>query len=306
MGLLKKLIEKLIGLFTEEVEPQVILIPSLGFWINQEMRTLKSSEQEKSETYKSFSLLIEELQDLHNKREQVRSSVNTTEGRLQSLAMQKDEKETELLRTKDSDDYRNVSHILDNEKDMQKKCEDLDDSLFLFLVRLKSSLTELQDFNSNYEMLDVIKTVTSIQEDFASFFNENYYPALLTQIRWVQELLTSGTLLEREGIEHSFQKLFNQLISGDISMQREERIELNASLSNLARQRLQHDIFTKVEDLQYRIDHFSKQEETLFKYKEKVDFDLKDLNNALVKKKELFEQFTRIKLRKAIVLNVSC
>ncbi len=297
MGWLQRFFDRILTSVTQEPMPEIIFLPDLATWVVRKTRTLHASRsldypQEITQTKKVRSCmgLAQELQALDSKRNMKLAQLRVSKERLQNLVLQKDEKEVTLLKSKDTPEYQAISASFEAEKNLLKEREIIDDELFLFLVRIKTSLSELQDFNSNYELLDVVNAVTKVQENFQLFFVDQAYNTLKEQLRWVSLALKSGTLREKIDGQYLFAKLFEEFQSGNFVQKRDTRIGYSQEIRKLGQERMRQDVYSKIEDLKYRIDHFTEQQEALEMHIAQLTTDFDHIATKLEEMKIAFEK----------------
>ena len=189
--------------------------------------------------------------------------------RYQKIKDKREEKNTELLKLEDSENFKvsNERDVLNDNKQLE---EELDDEIFLHLSRLKKSISKIQDFNSSYNLLNLIKEINSLQENIPSILVEKNYSKLLTSLKDVNGSLLIGEISEDQSSLVKFSEVYKNFTSdGVIDLIRKYK-EIK-SFSNPEKQnKIKDQILSKREDLVYRIEHFVKQEE-------KLDLKLKNL-----------------------------
>ena len=135
--------------------------------------------------------------------------------------------------------------------------------------------------------------VTQVQENFPSFFEEETYRELSAKLRSVNDRLNSHELREKDDGQYLFSTLFETFQSGNFVRKREERISCKNELDIHKNLRLRKTIFSNIEDYEYRIEHFTQQEEALEMHCTALSAELEEINVSLQKKKQLFETLAK-------------
>jgi hypothetical protein len=299
------LIEKFFTSSQDDSIPEVVFLSDVHDWIikrvqliqpiSTQVRAADSPNQTllNAKHLRTLITVSEELTSLDSQKQNKKSQLDISQQRLHILSAQKDEKEIALLKLKDSPDFQELSDTFEKEKVLLLKREELDDELFLFLVRIKTALGELQDFNSNYDLLNVMKFVTQVQENFPLFFEDETYNELSVRLRSVNDRLNSHELREKDDGQYLYSTLFETFKSGNFVRKREERISCKNELDIHKNLRLRKTIFSKIEDFQYRIDHFTEQQEALEMHCSTLSTELEEINVSLEKKKQMFETLAK-------------
>jgi len=280
----KDLVKKLNTLHNEMFEIELLL--------NDFALKMKSS---KVENVLELQKTLFELKQVIKREEEFQEKATAQKERLDLVRSQREEKEIDLIKLKDSSDHKqhSQSSLLDEESIMNK-LEKLEDEIFFCLVKMKKSLSELEDFNSDYSLLDQVQEINSYQENFAYIFDPEKYKSLLSQLSQVEESLVSGELSEKEGLEFNFSDLLQEFRIGKLRNILEEHNILRERLKILPTERLKDDYYSRIEDIDYRLKHFQKQEAEVVKELERLHKSLEKCSLLKSRKKGLFENMVKL------------
>lgn len=239
--------------------------------------------------------IILELRETLGRETELNENVASLDGRFEKIKMQKEEKESELLRLKDSPDYEQSRGLLSlDEKGIQQRLEELEDKIFMYLVRLKKCINDLEDYNSDYSLLYLIQEVNNFQENIDSLFDHDNYVSLIRSLEKVEVSLHNKELTEKESCEFSFLTLLQDFRKGDLKLLREEHNIMQEKLRIIPKERLKNDFLAKVEDQEYRLEHYQKQEQELHRELSRNKESLAKAAQMKNRKKFLFENLVKI------------
>ncbi|MBT3298231.1 hypothetical protein HN385_04855 [archaeon] len=245
----------------------------------------------------NLSRSVKEMEEFLIKKDEIKQNIDSKLNNLKKIKQRKEEKETRLISLKDSAEFHQPekSALLDFEK-ISNRVEEIEDEIFLYLSKIKKSLTELEDFNSDYSLIETIKKVTEFQEDITAFFNLRKCEKLVQELDFVRASLEKGKLKKSDGDELDFNTLLIEFKKGKLRHLIEERNILNERLRILPQERLKDDFFAKVEDMNYRLEHFRRKEQALNDSISTLKLSLEKCVNMIDLKKKQFEDIFKNKL----------
>ena len=277
--------------------------------LSQEINSLLSVIDDFSKLIKSDKLdslnklkeIVSNLKDILVSEKEFEQSYNHNLDRLAKIKNQKEEKEINLLKVKDSPRFRQLGDLESNKNDVKTRLDNIEDDMFSALSNLKKSLNILQDFNSDHGLLDTIKVVNSLQENLDEAFNKQSYNALLFRLKDVENKINSGDLLEKED-DYNFLTVLSEFESNEVKMLLEQYCILQEKILLIPKVGLRHEILTKVDDIKYRLEHFNNQEEVLNKKVSEIQERLDEFLDQKIKMKQLFENLVKVSFSKQIEL----
>ncbi len=231
--------------------------------------------------------ISKELDRLLNKEIELKEKETFQTARSRRVKEQIEEKNLELLKIKDSHDYQLLANTKTEEKLMKKRLDELEDEMFVYLTKLKNSLSDLVDFNSNYRLLDIIQRLRSFQENLNFLFDLDKFNHFVHSLTWVESQIKSGNLQEKESSEYGFSRAFYDLHEGSMKQLMDEYEKTRIKLQVLPQKRLESSAQDKVNDASYRLEHFKNQ-------KSMLDGNLRNIEIALAKNKASQEQKKRL------------
>jgi hypothetical protein len=257
----------------------------------------------KVENVLQLQRIILELREVLERENDLKEKVASLGARSDRIKVQKEEKESELLRLKDSPDYEQSRGLLSlDEKGVQQRLEELEDKIFLYLVRLKKCINDLEDYNSDYSLLYLIQEVNNFQEDIDSLFDYDKYALLIRSLEKVEMSIHNKELIEKESCEFSFLTLLQDFRKGDLKLLREEHNIMQEKLRIIPKERLKNDFLARVEDQEYRLEHFQKQEEELQRELSRNQQSLAKAEQMKSRKKFLFENLVKLSFETEVEL----
>lgn len=244
-----------------------------------------------------LSRVVKEIEEYLAKKDEIKQGIDIKLVSLKKIKQRKEEKETRLISLKDSADFHQPekSALLDFDK-INNRVEEIEDEIFLYLSKIKKALTELQDFNSDYSLIETVKKVTEFQENISTFFNLRKCEKLVQELDFVRASLDKGTLRKSEKTEIDFNGLLVEFKRGKLRHLIEERNILNERIRILPQERLKDDFFAKVEDMNYRLEHFRRKEQSLNDSVSTLKLSLEKCINMIDLKKKNFEDVFKNKL----------
>ncbi len=229
--------------------------------------TLKSMKsillQSRQGRYGNLLESAEVISQITTQREEIHGEIEKINKRIVAATEQRKKIEDELHTIEQSRTFQEINDLQSQEKEMAKQLEKIEDKLFLFFSRLKNSLSDLADLNSDYELLEIITEIESLQEDPLRYFRENVEEKLLPLLNWILAKLASEDLQTPDEEQHPFEPLYQELVSSDMKTLEEQFQMLSEEKKSLPRRKMQHPMYANAQNLRYKRDHYRSQEEKL-------------------------------------------
>jgi len=260
--------------------------------INDFSMKMKSS---KVENVLELQKIVHEIKEIMRRENELYDKLDSHKEKLNLVVSQKEEKEIDLIKLKEtsSPSEHGQSALLDEES-ISGRMEQVEDEIFLYLVKMKKCISELEDYNSEYSLLEQVQEINGFQENFTFIFDQDKFRSLVLSLRDVEDSLISGRISEKEGSEYDFPGLLSEFREGKMRNLLEEHNILKERVKILPKERLKDDFYARVEDLDYRLKHFQKQEADYRREISRLQQSLEKSVLMKARKKVLFENLTKI------------
>ncbi|MBU1112131.1 MAG: hypothetical protein KJ896_05100, partial [Nanoarchaeota archaeon] len=253
---------------------------------------MKSS---KVENVLELQKIVYELKEIMKRENELLDKIESHKEKLNVVVSQKEEKEIDLIKLKEtSSPSEHGQSALFDEESISGRMELVEDEIFLYLVKMKKCLSELEDYNSDYSLLNQVQEINKFQENFAYIFDQDQFKFLVLSLREVEDSLITGRISEKEDSEFNFPELLSEFREGKMRNLLEEHNILKERVKILPKERLKDNFYARVEDLDYRLKHFQKQEA---EYRREISRLQQSLEKSVLmksRKKALFENLTKI------------
>ena len=239
--------------------------------LDKALRSMKSillqSRQGRFGPLLETSDLLSKITNIHEK---INLEIARVHKRIVATAEQRKKIEDELHRVEESATFQEINDLQSQEREITKQIEKIEDKLFLLFSRLKNSLSDLADLNSDYELLEVITEIEKLQEDSLQYFKDEFKEHLLPLLNWILAKLASDDLQTPEEEQYPFEPLYNKLISSDMRTLEEQYRMLKEQKESLPRRKMGHPLYADSQNMRYKRDHYRSQENKLEQEQQKL------------------------------------
>ena len=251
--------------------------------------------------FAKLKVLREKIDRLEYYQEKINILHKELEGkssRLRTAEEKKKEKELQLLELKEQIEYSSLQDNKDRRKQLLSKLEQNDDSVVYFFSKMKPALKEYQTIVSwNQLLADYI-------EDPLTAFNSDKNLEVLGLLQGLKDSLVAEEIKINPELQNAVMSLIDKANAGYLQQLRKEQAPLKEELSHLRLMFQNREFSLKVEDAQYRLQHFSKQVEKLKQEMLEQDEELKETTAAREQEAELFKNLVRVSFNQNMDLKV--
>jgi hypothetical protein len=218
--------------------------------------------------------------------------------RFKSAEARRKEKHDNLQQLKQSSEYTSLADNKARKREILSKLENNEDELFTYFSKLKPTLRKYSYFDpSNRFLLDYLESPINT-------FREDKNMVILNILKDFKEsLLTNMIKLEPEQ-QNVITSLLDKAEAGYLQQLRKNNQQIKEELIMLKEVAGNRDFLLKVEDAQYRFNHFYKQVEKLREEALSLESDVKELTSVMDKELELFRNMVKVSLERSIEIKV--
>ena len=233
------------------------------------------------------------LYDMTTQREEVQLEMNKSTSRTNATINQRKDIESELQTIELSPKFKEVGDLQSQEQELNDQLEKIEDTLYILFARLKDSLSDLADLNSDYELLEIIKEIESLQEDPLQYFNPELQDRLLPLLNWVLAKIASEELEIPIDDENPFNQLHHEIISSKMKILEEKYMLIQEQKKTLPRRKMMHPMYANTQNLRYKRDHYLSQETKLASEQQILKEKLGMVTSKAMQYKNHFEELAK-------------
>lgn len=336
------MLNKILGWFQKagmvETSPPSIHINEVADWVEQQTKEVLTAHKLEEETLNHVNLLKDKRWALDNKLDQWQQLAKTARNTEVSLLLMEIRKVLELLRF--TDDKNTIASVLALQEKVDAIIESLiqkiENSFFKdnftmilpegstaptnpVLRELQGVKSQMQQFEQKVATSGYHKMKTLAEKSMQIDAHSDHLYQLQQQLKLFQEkqALVQQKQQEKEAelqllqqnqaypnflaIKDQRAKLMLQIENND-SFQ--ERFELKQRLDALSKAVGDKELLLKLEDIEYRLDHYKKQSQRLKEEIEQVQDDLNDTMQLRLRETDFFQNLVKVSMEKDINITV--
>jgi hypothetical protein len=238
-----------------------------------------------------------QLESIHNKVKNLHTKSTEKRERLKFTEKRKSDKEKDLTVLRNDNTYAEIGQAKEKEKRVKNRVQEQHEILTSIFSKLNLALKQYQNNQPSN------KVVNSYLNDPIKAFEEDEGLSIIHVLQHLKALLQSGKIfLEPDQINSSLEILkkydthfFEQLQSKSLNIQKER-------ISSSSLQIEDKGFFEKLEEADYRHDHFSKQVNKLRQECLRLDNEFHRAEEISQRDKELFQKMVKVGLGRELVI----
>ena len=247
---------------------------------------------------KSLQEKVERLNQYQEKIDLLSKDLDSKSSRLQNAESRRKEKEKGLHQLKDNTEYTSLSNNKSRKKEIFTSIEQNEDKVFSFFSKLKPSLRQYSYLDPNNHLL-----LDYLENPIKTFFADQnlVIHSILKQLR--DSLLSNLIKLEPEE-KNKIMGILEQSDTDYLEKLHKENEQSNQELVLLREVVGNKDFLLRVEDAQYRYNHFSKQVDKLRDEVLSLEDEMKSTIFTRDRETEMFKNLVKISLNKEVEIRI--
>ncbi|MFH1828983.1 MAG: hypothetical protein ABH824_07015 [Nanoarchaeota archaeon] len=208
------------------------------------------------------------------------------------------EKEARILELKENYDYLPFKEAEEKRKITQDKIENNNELILSIFFKLKPLLKKYKELNSEDKLIN--SYIKDYLEDPVFAFLKDEELKINRIIQAIRTLLETGRFSSDTENTNSFLEILNKVNFHYLEELKQKSLELNDNLKLLKEHTENRDLISKLEEEDYRLQHFTKQKEMIEDDLALIEDKISELNEIRSRERDSFQNLTRIGVGKEI------
>jgi len=241
---------------------------------------------------------VNHLKDYTEEIDKLKELLDTKIERLKSVQSRKEEKETDMLALKNEPKYAEFKKSESERKTIVQKLENNQNQILMFFSKIKFVLKlflELEPWN---------KLIKSYLEKPVITFYQDSKLTILNVFKRIKDMISIERIKLEPKQKETTLDLFKVGCSGLLEKLHKENKYFKDKLEQLNQVVADKDFLLRIEETQYKLNHFSKQVEKLEQEVNEIKDEVNDHIILRGKEIELFKNLVKVSLGKDIEVRV--